>query len=672
MSIINTEILNIWFNARNSIAGLKNRALRNLCYYAPLNPYDVHDPAMVAKLRELGLDTEILNYTNEFVQKWAGLLNQQKSSPIWTDKENDKIDTSSVIQGLMTAFDSDRYLYSYDKAITDFIVNAMIFMGVSEFVIDKHPQEPLGRILLKNHPIGTVWFDHELRGTDMAKESRYAYKEYQLTTNELIYNFPHKKEEILYHEKQFLAEGGEGHELPDATRDKGSKIAVVEFNYIERSKKRRTYTKSGIRLPKNNYENGSQDEKIQNQAWLKTQGYSNDTELVDRFEPIEVLKTYIFSPTLAIQLEDRVDQRQIKENGRVRLPYYTFSFETISGFPYGIPDLIMKCQKDINGYEAMKAHVFKNTPFAGKDHYHPEYYGNDEAQKAKLMDNDPMKPNFKDKNAPTNAKLFEHTPAPTLNPQIFGDQVFKTEQIKSIARINEALMGQFGKSDESGILHNRKVEEGLNINGITISNFHEIQRDIWKGWLQLALQVYKGQTDAEKIANIDRKFRSPKGNSVTLNEFKGLDNKNQPILGNDLSKVNYTHIITTLDTNNTSHKARKREINYTLMNTTADNEYNQIHKILLMNNFIEHLDDITPEQLEQLKQATELSLKLATNTLTVGSRELELRLATIEAQFGQLGMQQQMGELMPEGNQNKGQQKNNKQLPSPMGGGEER
>jgi len=667
--IIDSDILEQWFAARSGVAQLQQRALKNVCHYFPASATDTQSPEKVQFMKELGLDTEILNYINSFVQSWAGILNQQKSSPIWTDNENDQVETSDVIAAMMTAYDSDRYLYSYDKAVSDFIINSMIFMGVMEIKIDKSPSEPLGRILFENHPIGTVWFDADVKGTDIAKESKFAFKEYHLSIKSLIYDFPEKEDALKYHQQKLYVDGNLQHSTPDSLNMLGSKYGVTEFNYIERKKVKRLFTKSGIRLPDFNNDTKTNDHREEVQNWLANAG---ENDVVERFEATEVLKTATFCPGLSLSLDDRVDQRQIKEKGRVRLPYYTMSFETCDGIPIGIPDLVFRCQKTINDHETRKEIVFSKTPFGGKQVYHPAFYDNDEAQKQKLLNADPTEPLFMSPKAPIGAKLWDNIPPPNINPQIFADQSQHVEAIKDVIRLTPALMGDFGKSKETGILHAGKVEEGLAVNGIAISNFHEIQRDWLKGWLQSALTTYKGTTDKEKLANIDRKFRSPKGDNVTLNEFTGFDDKNKPVLKNDLGKIKYQNIITTLDTNNTSTKARKREINFSMMSTIPATPYNAVQKIFVETDLVMSLDSITPEQKEKMTEASKLSSNLAVNELLLATRTTELNMAKVETEFKLL-----TNPLPPEpqsGGQSGGgqQQTSNTQLKSNYGGGTKR
>lgn len=660
--MIDNKILNIWLQLAQANGALKRRALRNLGLYAPLSPYDFHNPATVKVLQENGIELDMLNFTNQFVQAWAGFLIQHKTSPVWTDRENDKVETSSVIQGLSTAFDSDRHLYSYDKEFDDFIINSLVFMGVMELKIDKNESNPFGRILLKNHPIGTVWFDPSVTGTDIAKESRYAVTEYHMSTNEMIYQFPKKKKEIEQHEIDYQAvDTTSSHQIPDAHNMKGSKYPVVELNYIERENKPATYSSKGFKVPDSEHKFGSQEDVEFKQNFLKTKGFE-DSEMKTIYLKKEKLMLCTFCPHLNLELQNKKDQRQIMENGRIRLPFYTMSFETINGIPLGIPDIAAKCQKDINETEAKKSYVFTTTRWGGKDIIHPEAWGNDSSYKSQVLNNDPASPMVLHPRAPINAKLIDHIPAPNINPQIFQDQGFKKESLKEIVRLNEAILGQYGKSEESSLLHDRKVEEGTSMNAVNIQMLRSVFKDVFKGYFQVSLITYKGNTDDEFVANMNRKFRSPDGKNVTLNEFQGMDEKGQPIIGNDLSKINPENIITTLDTTNSTSKARKREVNSALLTGIPESEYNQVFKLILLGDIVKNLDETTPEQKEKLEQAIGLGINLAMSRLVTSTRASELDLANIEAQFAQLQTVQQNGGVPP-GEQPTNEQNNNKQAP---------
>ena len=254
---------------------------------------------------------------------------------------------------------------------------------------------------------------------------------------------------------------------------------------------------------------------------------------------------------------------------------------------------------------------------------------------------DPSKPFILDKDAPPGMRLVETWNGPQLNPVLFQDEGMKINIMDKILRLPPAMQGQPGKSGETGVLFSRKVIEGSIMQTAPNEFLRDYQLQKFDAWVQLAIKIYGGSTEDERIANYNRVFMLDDGKKFIANAFVGVDESGNDIVVNDISKLKRVQVMVVEGKDNAYLKQAKRELDIAFLQAMPPTPTNAGFRAIAEADLVKNMDGITEDQKKQIEEMAELSISLAKMQLLAQVQQLQLQIQQAQS----IQQQQQLAAL---------------------------
>ena len=622
------DLLNKWKEVKSANTDYLYRVNRNYKYYSALQTPDVIKNIWLNELNELGIEAKNYNLVQMYVDGHAGNLGNYITSPrfVTHEKENDEL-----ISNFQEIYYEDFNLLGYEQSLNQAIQNSCVIMGIEEIKIVRSKKYPLGRI--KFEPIfpSLILFDPSVRGNNIAKESKIAFKEFYMSAKEASVYFPHKTEEIKYlinkqtnYEEQTVDEKTQ-------LREQllwNNKIQLLEAYVIEPTFTTIEYdSENKVFLPDTKEKIGSSIDIAKKQQWAAERNISISPMITATkiYEDCLYVKTFI--PQMGIMLENRKDERQLKDGeGKVHLPFYTHSFMVSAGISSGVPDQAIYAQDDINLRELTKSKMFYKTP-QGKWIIHDSLHNGDPARKSKIEQEltDPTTPIYTPVEIPPSEQLIKFVSPTPMNPEYFRDEAMKINLFDKILKMPPAAQGAYGKSGESALLHDRKITESNIMLKSMIDRFNDYQMSKYNDWKQLAVQIYGGNTINSKNANLNREFRN-KDKKVIINELLGINEDGTLKKKNDFSTLDPDKIIVVQEKKNSYMRQLRRETDFTLVQQLPQDPNSIGIRAILWGDLLSNVESLSEEQKQIVEQITALSVDLNKKQLILQNYQLEQQL----------------------------------------------
>jgi len=642
------ELIFIYNDIKSKHRSDTERAKENFLLYAPTGSYQAWNSSVLGMFAEEDRDPAHYNFMQMYVDGNAGNLFMNKVDPNFVDAGDDDVDTSDALEALKNAWYSDKALFRYDTQFLISVINGCIYQGVEEIKIVRTPDYPLGRIKFEAISPLMMLFDPDVVSDDIARASKRAWKRFYLTPKDIQAFFPDKAKLVEYVVTQNLM-SGDGRDAPTVPQSEiwGRKYEVVEYYHIVKEKGYIAYDiGNGVQLPNfDDVEFGSEGDFYKKLDWAVSQGFELHPQNIKEVEhPKEVLYVTTFVPALGIVLQHKKDERQISNHeGGVRLPFFAWSYIRKHGKPIGLIDIGKDMQKDLNKREVTKSKFIEKTPIGGKVFIHPMAVGEDPNRIEEVVENftDPSKPFILDKDAPPGMRLVETWNGPQLNPVLFQDEGMKINIMDKILRLPPAMQGQPGKSGETGVLFSRKVIEGSIMQTAPNEFLRDYQLQKFDAWVQLAIKIYGGSTEDERIANYNRVFMLDDGKKFIANAFVGVDESGNDIVVNDISKLKRVQVMVVEGKDNAYLKQAKRELDIAFLQAMPPTPTNAGFRAIAEADLVKNMDGITEDQKKQIEEMAELSISLAKMQLLAQVQQLQLQIQQAQS----IQQQQQLAAL---------------------------
>lgn len=650
-------LLHRWQEVKSANRDFQERLKRNFQYYSALQTTDTIKNIWLKELAELGLDPKNYNLVQMYVDGHAGNLSNYVTSPRFVTHEEGLDSQTTALQEI---YYEDANLFGYDQSLNQAIQNSCIISGVEEIKIVRSRKYPMGRIKFESIFPSLIHFDPAVRGNDVARESKIAFKEFYMSPREAGVYYPNKIDEIKAsletHPDYENQEVGEKTQLREQIIW-NNKLQLLEVYIIEPTFSQVEYdSTNGVILPQTGHKTGSYKDKVAKMQWAESKNISISPEVVTTKVIEDTLFVKTFIPNLGVMLENRKDERQLRDGeGRVHLPFYSHSFMVSAGVRSGVPDQAISAQDDINLRELTKSKMLYKTP-QGKWTIHASLHGNDPGKKSKIQQelNDPTTPlEIPMEVPPSQAAGMVNFISPTpLNPEIIRDESQKIFMLDKLAKMPQAIQGAYGKSGESALLHSRKVLEGNIMLKSMIDRFNDYQMAKYQDWKLLAIQIYGGKTENSKKANLNREFLT-KDKKIIINELIGVNADGSLEVENSLSELDPDKIIVVAEKKNAYMRQLRRETDFTLLQGLQPTQMNAGTRAILEGDLLKNVESISDEYKGQIDEMTALSVNLAKSQLTLQNYSVEQQLNQLIAQTGAIAQQGppqvQPEEQIPEG-----------------------
>jgi len=659
-------LLHRWQEVKSANRDFLWRLRRNFQYYSALQTPDVIKNIWLKELCELGVDPKNYNLIQMYVDGHAGNLSNYITSPRFVTHESEY---DEQISNLQEIYYEDANLFGYEKSLNESIQNSCIISGVEEIKIVRSRKYPLGRIKFESIFPSLILFDPAVRGNDIARESKIAFKEFYMSPKEASMYFPNRVDDIKAsiethpdYENQVVGEKTQLREqLIWNNKMQLLEVYVIEptFAHVEYDNENKMF------IPQTGFKIGSDQDKVSKMKWATSKDISI-SPLVSTTKIIEdtlFVKTFI--PQIGVMLENRKDERQLRDaEGKTHLPFYCHSFMTAAGVRSGVPDQAIHAQDDINLRELTKSKMLHKTP-QGKWVIHESLHGGDPAKKSKINQelSDPTTTlDVPAEVPPALASSMVNFVSPTpLNPEIIRDENQKILLLDKLLKMPPAVQGAYGKSGESALLHSRKVLEANIMLKSVIDRFNDYQMNKYQDYKQLAFQVYGGDTDAQKQANLNRTFLTTE-KKIIINKLTGVNEDGSVEVENNFSDIDPDKVIVTAEKKNAYMRQLRRETDFTILQGLQPTETNMGSRAILEGDLLKNVESISNEDKELIDQMVDLTVSLSKSQLVLKNYEVEQQIKTLVGQSRAVEQQQQLQESQLEA-ANQAQSQAQNQLP---------
>ncbi len=602
--------------------------------YAPTEASDMFNAQDNASIEEQGRTPKIYNYVPKFVEGIASNLMVNVGDPQYQCRKKGK---EGAVTSLQKKYFHDKDTFSYDVSGMSALVDGCIWRGVEEIRITPTENDVLGAIEFKRIDPLSVFFDPDTKEDDIALDSQKAWRVYHMNPDAIVAKWPHAKKELEANMSDNVEYDGTQTTTPQVDASKwGSKYRVIEHYYIKNTETKSVFYKPlGITFPKTNHEYGSMEEVEEISKWFeeKYKQPIDHNETKDIVSYKQELVLCIFMPDYNILLEHNLDRRQIPNGkGGVRLPFFMWAYVMKNGTTSDIVDSIKDVQEDINQRESQKTKVFTSGLMADKLIISDNLFPDGAAEKKKFVEdlNDVSRPSFTHKDIPHNqlGKYIERIPATQINASLFHEEASKIAMMGDIARLSPAMSGQAERSGESNRLYRSKVYESTMMLKIPAMRLHAYNRQKHIAYASLAIDIYGGKTECERLANQDNAFLSPDGTETILNH------KTKDGIENDLYSLSRSDFAITVVKNSESYKDyRRAQLTDEMAVINPAIATNLLYYAQLMGELMEITQDESTESAQTVKDYKGLITRVATKELLAKEIQLDQAIANASAQM---------------------------------------
>lgn len=596
-----TYYLTTYQNAKDADLPHRIRGIQNMKMTLGLF-YDAWPEDLASALLKDGRDPKTYNFAQKFVAAIVGNYIANSFDPKLIDREDDNKDTTSTLDKLNRIYYSDKDLMKYKQSEHQCIWNGVVYRGVEEIQIVRWPDEPRGRIGFASLRPDQVIFDLTNYTDNISRNSKRAWKEFYLTADEMMLYYPWAESRIinakaakaqLQSESDMVKRSGQSFDTINQDMNIGGpenrrahQLLVVECYHIE-------YEKTSVVIDGNTgyvfsptgKQVGSEEDFLMLSIEAATKGLTlNPENLHIRENKLPVLYLTTICPELGIVLDNRKDERQLKGH----LPFYVWSYVQKSGVTCGVVDFIYPAVQDFNNREAAKSKIITQTQIADKVIIHPLATGDsiDRQRDVVANFNDPRSPIILDRDAPPGMQLISKIPGSNISNAILQDESFKIQLLNDLANVPPAFFGQTGNSAESGVAFGRKVIEGNITHRPQVEALVCHNHDKAEDWTTLAIQLYGGRNEAEKIANYNRSFTTSDTGKISVNNLTGYDNNGEPIVIDDISNLKRVDVIITQSKENDFQRQAKMEMDSNVLRSVQPTATNGIIFAAFLSDFI--------------------------------------------------------------------------------------
>jgi hypothetical protein len=605
----------------------RRRGIRNVLAFCGLDT-DQWPEQETNDLDMAGRYPKSYNLAQYYANGVAGNLVMNWIDPKFVDKDDDSVQQLNRIKKLQRIYYSDKEWGKYKNSAVKAVHNGCIYRGVEELVIDR-TSNPLGRIRFVSVKQDGIIFDPTNQTDDISRNSKRAHKEIWLSPEEMLNYYPKAEKKI----KEYLAslkkvddDIGQRSEPVKAAGPLASKNmmgnkyrCIVTYKIVMERKRVVMDTESGMVLPKTPFPEGSEEDFMAKQMYAMSKGVEIKAEKLwnmDQLVPVNYLTT--FCPSLAIVLDMNKDERQLEGH----LPLYCWALIMKAGKTLGVVDLALEAQRSINRREMAKDKTTDQTPWLGKSWFHGALFedASSNAETDFVRDfNDASKPIKIPSTAPLGSQgsYFGIMQGSQIPAGLFQDEQWKITLLNLICYLPPVLQGAAGGSSESGILFGRKVIEANVVQQMPAKNLEQHENYKAEDWVITAIKLYGGQSQADKIANLNRSFKdAPEsgGESFTVNTLAGVDAEGNPVIDDDISQLKRVQVIISQAKENDYLKQAKREINIAALGAIPPSQTNDMIRAAFEVSLAKSMDQSDEVEKKNVESACDLRFKLAMTT----------------------------------------------------------
>lgn len=628
-----SELNNIFKHLADADRVNRFRGIRNTLATAGVNGGQFSDTELM-QLASQGLDMDGYNFLIKFVKGLSGAYISNWFDPKFSPSSDSEmtLDTARFLEEIYLS-DKDRndYKYSAMKAIW----NGLIYRGVEEIYIKRPKLSDPKTWSIGFRPVraDSIIFDQGNTEDRISRSStkccRYNYYSYQ----QIEAMYPQKKKEMAEVKAKFAAEGdnkafdqaGGMRQAPlnylEETRN--NRLQVVEYYEVINTRvKQDQHIPTGKLIPDTPFKHGTPEDIASKKLWGAQNGITiTDDDIFTIEEVCPKLMVDVWIPSMDLMLDSGEDERQLNGN----LPFYAYSYLEMEGVSVSLVDTLWSSQKDINKREKAKTKWIEDTPVP-RQVYHPDFFGGNTAKAKQELarSNDASSPMVCDASvAPgRQSSLIGMTPSATVPSHILQDEATKVNFLNEISGVTPAMLGQTGNSAESGYAYTQKVIEGSVGQKYPQESLIQHEHDKVTDWLILVPKVYGGP------ANYGKRF-SVTGDGgrdfIVANEFKGYDGAGEPVVLNDLAKVERVDVTIGKTSESEFAKQARRSVAGETRSKMTPTKYNEELITILDAEIVSNLDYSTDDARAQARAASDRSIKLA-------RLATDTQIASIEAQ----------------------------------------
>ena len=610
-----------------------DRIARNTMFYTGLDQGQ-YTQQELALLRDEDRDAQAYNIVQYYVNGYAGSMATNWNDPKFVDNDADNRDTALATNQLQRLYYADKNKFSYKDSGLQVILDGTINRGVEELVIDR-TFDPRGRIRFNPVRPSSIIFDPTVTDDCIHRNARKAWREVYMSIEDMKTFYQDSSDAVdAAYLKQMQPEDGAQYEYQEVAVTEQNKKLKIHNQYLcvmcyEIKMERHPVTidiSTGKELPETPYPLGSQEDFLIKQQWAQANGFDlqmiNMRPFRNRIKPVLYVTT--ICPQLAITLQQPTkDERQLDG----KLPFYMWSFMSKGGKTVGIADIAIAVQRDFNANELRKGKFLDNMPLGKMWVNEGIFEGNQDAKDEFVRDfNDISKPAKVPDGVPYGVTPFGFVPGAQIPSHIFNDQSAKLRLFDLICHLPPVVQGS-SKSGDSGVLFGRKVVEANIANQIPIKNLEAMTLHKAMDWKKMAITVYGGRSDQEKIANINRKFSDPNGTQFTMNQVEGVNPDGSIVYINSISELDSGDIIIAQSKDNDYAKQAKREESIAALQAMQPSQTNDGMRAAIEVQFVRNLDTVDESDKKEIDAMCKSRIEIAkaNDALTLASLQAKTK-----------------------------------------------
>lgn len=478
-------------------------------------------------------DLSQYNFVHRKINNGVGVVYKNPTDIDFAPMEGQYADLALVAKEL---FYADKWLMNWDGEYVDGLTDAFINSTMFRMTVNDS-KNALGNLKLERLKPGHYLTDPEWDGQTMLDCNRVMTVSY-MNPREIMSYFQ-ESTPLIESKVLELAQGSNfqtrqtNHSITeyDLSKIYGQKYRVITYHHIEEEK---SITRVALDFFGRAIDVPTPPEDIKNQAaaneWVNNWLEYNKIDKGSVLER-EVIEKVYYVTTVCADLSPETPLESRKGYIQAgRLPFFNLSFSRHNGRNLGMVDLMKDAQQNFNQRMSLISEILAKS---AKDAwlFEPNAFGND-PQKIKEVKEEMAMPGFRMDADPgyieSGAKVFAEVPKAPYPALEQNNANMQMELMDSITPLNPANEGRNESSKETGVLFERKREQGeinLTTVNMAIETFWE---EVGSVYIYGARTLYSGayrsiQKSADgDILELNRPDVSPDGKVYTSNNIADL------------------------------------------------------------------------------------------------------------------------------------------------------
>lgn len=533
-----------------------------------------------------------------------------------------------------TLFYTDKELCRWDDEYLPILTDAMITVGIAHLCVTRE-HNVLGNIALKHVQHGHFLPDPDWHGQTL-KDCRRGITVSYMNPQEVADTYGVSSEILAYRIAEMAKAIAYGTVDTDQSapmwaleKVRNTTYRVTHYHHVERKK---TTRRVAIDYFGRTYDVPKPPEDLKGEyasqwvsSWLQINNLSEEQILeIDEFEDVYYITSVCGDLVPDRALEDKPGELQLG-----RLPFFDVSACRHDGKYIGVVDVVGGPQSGFNQRMSLISEIIARGAKDGLV-FDPAAFGNDPA-KIEQVKNEMSKPGFRIDTESgylaEGGRVFADIPRAPYPQLEHTNANMLLNIMQQITPINPAMLGRNENAHETGIMLERKREQGE----ITMAQItHSINRfweEIGEAYLRAASQVYGGVyrivSSGNKIVELNRPETAPDG---------------EIYLANDISLLPRHRVVVALSAGGISQRVNDRisamELIRILPAEASASRFSLIRKA------VSTIDSFSSKERDEIDKLLALEQELVESNLTANIANAKAMQAQAEAAIAQMSAPQ--------------------------------